>query len=129
MPITVVSASDGELLTSLDNVKADLSISGSSDDTYLNRLIASASQTIAIFCNRTFGESRVRETVQGTGGRHLMTSLFPITTEFQIKYKDVEVSSDLYYLQSAAAGIYTSFTTWNFTANLFDYEIEYRIGS
>ena len=57
-----------------------------------------------------------------------MTSLFPITTEFQIKYKDVEVSSDLYYLQSAAAGIYTSFTTWNFTANLFDYEIEYTFG-
>lgn len=57
----VTSATSGALTTP-DALKAELQISGTADDAYLARRIASASSGIALECGRTFGREVVRDT-------------------------------------------------------------------
>lgn len=60
--LTVVSPAASMALTTLEAVKAALSIAGGDDDTFLSDLIDQASAAAAAYCNRVFGLETVAET-------------------------------------------------------------------
>jgi hypothetical protein len=59
--VTVTSAATSYNLTSLANVKAELSITDGSSDAILSRYISGASQAAAQYCNRVFVAETVSE--------------------------------------------------------------------
>ena len=58
---TVVTPATDIDLVELDDVKDDLQISGTADDTYLERLITRASAAAANYCNRVFAVETVSD--------------------------------------------------------------------
>ena len=61
--LTIITPAVTGNLTVLATVKAELGITGSADDAYLEAMICQASQMLATFCGRrTFGLERVRQT-------------------------------------------------------------------
>jgi hypothetical protein len=60
--LTVVASAASMALTTLEAVKAALSIAGGDDDTFLSDLIDQASAAAAAYCNRVFGLETVAET-------------------------------------------------------------------
>lgn len=58
---TVVTPPTAAALTTLASVKAELSITDSSQDTLLTSYIGSASAAISQFCNRAFGVSTIKD--------------------------------------------------------------------
>lgn len=66
-------------LTTLDNVKTELGITGSADDAYLESQINFASTSIETFLNRKLGyEAGKVEKVKGYGGTRIRVALTPI---------------------------------------------------
>lgn len=60
--LTVLTAADSQDLTILANVKAELGITDTTEDTNLEAWIDQASSVIAGECNRNFGEETIKET-------------------------------------------------------------------
>lgn len=68
--LTVVTPAASDALVSLEEVKAELGISGTSQDTYLTSLIQQASDALAHYCGRdTFARQVYRQTERITGRR------------------------------------------------------------
>src|SRR4051812_41668403 len=59
--LTVTTAADSYDLTSLANVKAELSITDGTSDTLLRRYISGASLAASHYCNRVFAVETVTE--------------------------------------------------------------------
>jgi hypothetical protein len=105
-------------LTTLATVKTELSITGSSDDAYLERLIDAASAFIASYCRREFhSQSSIAEKVAGHGGKFLTVAVTPITTLTSISYDGSAVGSDNYEIHDADAGLIYALGAWVWTAD------------
>lgn len=61
--ISVVTPASNFRLTTVANLKADLGIAGTDQDTALGRVIDAASAAIARYCNRVFAAEVVREII------------------------------------------------------------------
>ena len=66
-------------LTTLANTKAWLGIQATDDDTLLSRLIASASEFIQTWLNRSFASQDYNEVRDGTGGCRMVFADYPVT--------------------------------------------------
>src|SRR4030065_1386508 len=128
MTITVVTAVESYDLTELATVKAEMGITGSTDDTFIFRLITVASDAITTYCNRQFALARIKETMQSQGGKNLALSYFPLITLHTLKYKTVAVTAADYYVERLNAGIITNIDFWENTDQLFSYEADYTYG-
>ena len=114
-----MALSDG-VLTLLATVKTELSISASTDDTYLERLIETASDMIEAYCNRTFSyTAAIVETVRSYGFTDLRVSRMPLKTITSITLDGSTVSSSNYTLHNANAGIIHSRYGWGWSAAVF----------
>ncbi|EHM01418.1 hypothetical protein HMPREF9946_02157 [Acetobacteraceae bacterium AT-5844] len=60
--LTVIEPAASFDLTTLDDVKAELGITGTAEDAQLQKRISRASDLIARYCDRVFARERVRET-------------------------------------------------------------------
>ncbi|MDD5511540.1 MAG: phage head-tail connector protein [Dehalococcoidales bacterium] len=79
------------LLTTRFLLKQQAGISGSTDDTLLDRLIADVSEAIERKCDRTFGTATYRQWLDGTGTRKMILPNSPITNIYMVTgyYDDV----------------------------------------
>ena len=79
---TVVTPPTSSDLTTLENVKAELSISGNSDDAWLGMAISQVSQAISNYCNRVFGLATYKDVFRlrrdGRGLDPLVLNRFPL---------------------------------------------------
>lgn len=79
--LTIISPAESHRLTTLAAVKAELQVTGGTDDAYLSGLIDQASDMVQTWCSRTFALERVRETIdRRTGSESIMLSRFPVAT-------------------------------------------------
>lgn len=67
-------------LTTLENTKAWLGIQTTDDDALLTRLIASASEFIQTWLNRSFASQAYNEVRDGTGGCRMVFADYPVTS-------------------------------------------------
>ena len=102
-----------DALTILTSVKTDLGISGSTEDTYLERLIEVASARIKKYCNRTFYYSgAIAEYVPGIHSVFMCLARCPIESITSITYNGAAISADVYSIHSADAGILYNADRW-----------------
>lgn len=66
------------MLATVDQLKAELSISGSSQDDRLSLLLAAASSAIEGYCGRTFARATLTEQISPRGRQTLNLSRYPI---------------------------------------------------
>jgi hypothetical protein len=66
-------------LTTLARAKEWLSITATTDDALLGRLVSSASDAIQTYLNRTLDSQAYTETRDGPGGNRLMLANYPVT--------------------------------------------------
>jgi hypothetical protein len=107
-------------LTTLTNVKTELSISSSSDDSYLERLIGAATGLISSYTKRTFHYgTAITEYVHGFGTPHLKVSRTPIVSITSITYDGSTIDSDDYEVRGsdANAGIIYKPSCWVWSTN------------
>jgi hypothetical protein len=113
--LTVITPADTYDLTILATAKADLGITGSSGDAYLQSLIQQASGEIAAFCDRVFALETVSETFAAGGawwrGRPsrcapLALARWPVVEITSVTEDDTLVSADDYTLDAAEGLLY-----------------------
>jgi len=97
-------ALSSKALTTLAAVKEELSITSSTDDDYLTRLINRTSIAFASYCNRAFETAALVEKQPGMPGMLLYVDRPPITTLTSIAYADGVIASTNYEIQDANAG-------------------------
>ncbi|MFA7279811.1 MAG: phage head-tail connector protein [Sterolibacterium sp.] len=99
--ITVsVPAADQNLVT-LVNLKADLGITVSTEDDYLTRQIAAASQEIATYCGRVFKSETVVETLHVSEYHEiLMLARYPVTAITSVTIDGVTQTSGTYQVDA-----------------------------
>lgn len=86
-----------QLLVTLANLKIDLKITGSTEDTYLNRLIAQVSADISRYCGRVFKAETVVDTFYSTEfAGFLKLSRRPVISISTVSIDAVEQDSSLY---------------------------------
>lgn len=108
-------------LTTLTAVKSELSISSSTDDTYLEGLIDQVSEFIANYCNRKFHYgAAITEKVAGFGGTFLRISRFPLKTITSVAFNGATVDSSSYeiYDTDGVTGLIYSAGGWIWTTAL-----------
>lgn len=112
---TVVTTAASPLwLTTLANAKADLGISGSTEDAYLNRRIAAASSAIERHCNRVFARQTYTTTFRlppgqsPTSGAPLVVPRAPVVSITSIveDSDDTAISASLYQADLDAGLVY-----------------------
>jgi hypothetical protein len=101
-------------LTTLAIVKDELSITASTYDTYLERLIGAATAYVTSFCKRTFHyEAAIIEKVAGFGTSYLCLSRAPVLTITSITYDGATINSADYAIDGdGASGLVYSPSSW-----------------
>lgn len=109
--VTVTDAADDYDLTTLANVKAELSITNGDSDTVLRRYITSASKAAAHYCNRVFAEETVSERfLPGhcytwvNNNEILQLARFPLITVTSVTEDDELLVVDTDYLVNSSNG-------------------------
>lgn len=93
-------------LTTVDNVKTELGISSSTDDSYIERLVNAYSAAIETYCGRCLEYSAaVVEQLAGHGDPHLVLSRTPVIEVASLKLSGSTIDSGNYDVHDAAAGI------------------------
>lgn len=102
----------GSLVT-LATVKTELGISSSTDDAYLERVIAASTDTISAFCRRTFHyETGIVEKVSGSATPYMTLAKAPLVSIASITYDGSTVDSTDYEIHDAKAGLVYNKGTW-----------------
>ena len=83
-------------LTTIEEVKSELLISGNTEDSYLARLINSASDAIRSYCGRDFAKEQRTERLSGAGGSLLLLPLYPIAEVDSIIMDGMALPPDSY---------------------------------
>lgn len=83
-------------LTTIEAIRGELLISGDDDNTYLARLINSASDAIRSYCGRDFAMEQRTERLSGSGRPLLLLSLYPISEVESVTVNGEELASDAY---------------------------------
>lgn len=122
MAITVITPAASKDLTVLATVKAELEITTTDDDAFINTLIQQASAAIVSYCGREFAAEEVDETVKAYGTATLMVSRTPVTALTSISLDDgvssVTIPAGDYVLEDAEGGFIRSLVgTWTWTAS------------
>lgn len=103
-------------LTTLSAVKSDLSITDTTKDIQLTRIINAVSDYIENFTGRIFyRDAAIVEKAKGYGYAHLVVQRTPINSITQIKFRDAIVDSDDYSIDSAESGTIIKTGGWNWT--------------
>lgn len=124
MGVTVKTASDYRDLTTIDEVKLGLDVTGSDDDEWLASLIHGASAAIEQYTNRIFARQTYIETVAGSDHPKLLLSHTPIQSITSITC-DSEPIVD-YDIEDADAGVLHRDVGWLRTAWV-GWEVERRV--
>lgn len=108
MAVIVLARAPSILLTTLDTVKAEMSITDTSQDDVLYGMLKRASSAIARYCNRSFGVQQYQETLKGSGSQILGLFGAPLLSVTQV-LMDTEVvdPSDRdqgYWIEDTEAG-------------------------
>lgn len=123
------------VLTTRDNVKQFLGITGTGDDALIDRLINAASGFIEQWTNRDFGAASYSEVRDGTGGAFMFASQRPVlsVTAVAVDGRSIPqssgVSSPGFYFTAEGVGLrgYT-FTRGRGLRNVsFDYTAGYNV--
>lgn len=83
-----MALTDTNALCKLDDLKADLGISGATYDTALERRILAASQMIEAYCGRKFRQGTRAEKLPGYGTSRLLPSVLPIVSVTSVVFDD-----------------------------------------
>ncbi len=111
--VTVTSAAPSRDLTTLANVKAELSITNGASDDILSRYISSASLAAENYCNRVFAVETVSEQFLSNhlsrihGGHRrevLQLARFPLVTVTSVTEDDTALTVTTDYLVNSANG-------------------------
>src|SRR6185437_5434891 len=129
MGIAILTRAPSNLLSTLDRVKAELSITDTSSDDVLFDILARASSAITKEClggaTRSFGVQTVQETIKGSGSQILSLSLSPVLSVTQV-LQDTEVLDPLdpdqgYSIEDAEAGALYRACGWGQTVALLSW--------
>jgi uncharacterized phiE125 gp8 family phage protein len=94
------------MLTTLDAVKAELSIAGTDEDAALTALIVQVSATIETHCNLQFGTRTVTDTFRNRVRREaLVLRAIPVTAIDTVTESGTELDPTYYELDSAKSGL------------------------
>jgi hypothetical protein len=115
MALTVISGSTDTRLTTLEAVKLELGIDGSTKDELLTNLIDQASDAIRRITGRTFTREQVTETLDSKGGTKMVLSRTPVISIDAVSFLGSTVSSTTYEIDDIDAGILFKKTGWNAT--------------
>lgn len=118
---SVVTVATTQNLTTVSNVKADLNISGSSEDAYLVRRVNEASKLAATYCARTFMSETVDDTFYMTYGdspEALVLSRRPVSSITSVTVDGEALTSSDYHVETATGLLYRKnsdgdLTTWD----------------
>lgn len=90
-------------LTTRNDVKAALSVTGSTDDTFIDSLIERASAAVESYCRRTFGTRTVTQTFRLDRGRQrLILDAVPVTSITSVTEAGTALTADDYELDAGA---------------------------
>jgi hypothetical protein len=104
-------------LTTVAEVKTALGISGSDDDSLIERLINAASDRVERYCGRHFErDDAAEETIAGYGQHELRVLRTPINSITSITYDDGEIDTT-YVTFDANAGLIFRAGGWAWTAH------------
>lgn len=134
MALICTAAPATALLTTLDRVKAELSITDTTNDDILFAMLQDASDAIAKECGRPFfGVGTYTETLKGTGSQILSVTCSPLLS-IQSIYQDTDLLSpinptnpndpnltDGYYIEDTDAGAIYRPGGWGQTVNLMSW--------
>lgn len=110
--LSVVTPADSYDLTVLATVKAELGITGTSEDTNLARWIRGASSAIATYCRRVFAQETVRETFRLRRGHHwacepvLPLKRYPIASITSVTEDGTALTTDQYEVEPESGLLY-----------------------
>lgn len=112
MSVTVVAQAGTWLLTTVDRVKTELSITDTADDEVMLRMIDRASSAIARECRRVFGVETVTETLDGTGSRLLALTRTPVIAITEVTEDGSMLAASEYRVEDAEAGALYRMSGW-----------------
>ncbi len=115
MGITVVVPAADHLLTTIEVVKAELSLSDSSEDLLIESYIEQASDLIKSVTGRTFAREQIKETIGAVGLPEILLSLTPIITVDEIKHDGTVVPAADYSILDDKVGILFKLSGWTST--------------
>lgn len=105
-------------LTLLATAKSDLGISGSSEDTKVERLINAASAALEAYCSRVFWRSTaVVEKVAGFGGLYLRVSRTPVNSLTAIAFDGSALDITQVTIDDSKVGLLARPGGWEWTAH------------
>jgi hypothetical protein len=134
---TVIAAAESYDLVTLDDLKDDLSISGTDSDAFLARAISKASAAAAQYCNRVFALETVEDVfdltfsrLQASGEQALQASRFPIASIASLVEGTTALVQDTDYRLDMASGLLyrlsgTAVTSWCATPVTLTYDAGY----
>jgi len=123
MTVTVTTPAVHKEFTTLNVVKDEMLITGSSEDAVLVDMIRQSRDLIVRYCNREFARETIQETLDSDGTVNLMISRTPLVSITQIKDDGTTISSTLYSIDDADAGIIFRESGWT-TTQLWGHNIE-----
>ena len=110
-------ALNANALTTVETLKNELSITDSSEDLRLERLINTASQQIENYLGRQlYYDAAIEEKRPGYTSMLLRVDVTPIVSITEITYNDSVLDSDNYEIHDADAGLIYNTATWITTA-------------
>lgn len=129
MAITITSAAESKLLTTVSNFKELIGKSDSVDDTLLGKIITRASEAVVSYCGREFAKQTYTETMKGDGSPFLKMSRIPIVSVTSVSYQGVAVTASDYVVNEPEQGVITNLNSyWYYTGYKYDYSVVYVAG-
>lgn len=129
MAITVTSAAESKLLTTVTNFKELIGKSDTVDDTLLAKIISRASNAVVGYCGREFAKQTYTETLKGDGTPFLRLSRIPIVSITSVSYQGVAVSASDYVVNEPEQGVVTNLNSyWQYTGYKYEYSVVYVAG-
>lgn len=105
--LTVVTPAESSALTTLEAVKAELSLSGTGDDAWLTDTIARAGATIERWCGRVFALETVQETFRIDRATDLLVlSRWPVAAVVNVVAGGVGLDADGWELDADNGDLY-----------------------
>jgi hypothetical protein len=112
-------------LTTLDSVKMYLGITANSVDDKLSPIITAVSAWIKSYLNRDVLQATYTETLNGTGGRQIMTANYPVTAVIQVLVDGVDMTAQavcdgrrtISLMPPTSGTVWPSSSPWNAPTN------------
>lgn len=105
MTLTVSTAAQTTLLTTVKRVQDELGLSAGTDDGLIRALIVSASAAVSSYCHRAFARESYVETTGGFGGIRLQLARTPIVKLTSV-YADTTLYTDVSIMDADKGWLY-----------------------